>query len=162
MMYLARVRSNDDDSQDDSQDDVEAINDAFAQVTLLMSRYLFDRSDLSPTASAVLYRLHAEGPVRLTTLASSVEISQPSMTQLVQRLERRDLVARSTDPGDRRAALVSITEVGRRLVLARQDGVRERLRESLALLPSGQRDALRLAAHVALPIVESLIDIELS
>ena len=138
--------------------DVQVVHDVLAQSTLLMTRYLFDRDDLSPTASAVLYRLDAEGPVRLTTLATTVDISQPSMTQLIQRLERRGLVERSPDPADRRAALVAITDGGRALVLDRQNGFRDRLGDALSALPVEQRDGLRLAAHVALPIVTQLVE----
>ena len=89
-MYRAAVKSR--------QADVDTVNEMLSQATVLLSRHLLDRTGLSPTASAVLYRLHAEGPVRLTTLAASVEVSQPSMTQLIQRLERKGLVTRLTDP----------------------------------------------------------------
>jgi DNA-binding MarR family transcriptional regulator len=140
--------------------DVDSVNELLSQATVLLSRHLLDRTGLSPTASAVLYRLHAEGPVRLTALASSVEVSQPSMTQLIQRLERKGLVARLTDPDDRRAALVTVTDGGRQLVLERQDRVRERLGELLAMLAQHQRDALDLAARVALPVINILIDVE--
>lgn len=142
------------------EDGVETIHDAFAQTTMLMSRYLFDRAGLSPTASAVLYLLHTEGPVRLTALAASVDASQPSMTQLAQRLERRGLVARSADPVDRRAALVTITEGGRQLVVEREVAVRDRLRVAVATLSPQERDALRLAANVVLPIVTGLVEAE--
>lgn len=152
VMYLRAVTSRDDG--------VDTIAEAFGQATVLMTRHLSDRAELSLTAADVLYRLHFDGPSRLTALASAVEISQPSMTQLVQRLERRDLVARSSDPGDRRAALVAITDGGRRLVLDQQDRVRDRLGELLALLPEDQRCALRLAAHVVLPIVGKLIELD--
>jgi DNA-binding MarR family transcriptional regulator len=140
--------------------DVDTVNEMLAQSMVLVSRHLLDRSGLSPTASAVLYRLHAEGPVRLTTLAATVEVSQPSMTQLIHRLERKGLVARSIDPDDGRAALVAVTDGGRRLVLERQDGVRARLAELLALLPADKRDALGLAARVALPVLTELIDVD--
>lgn len=144
------------------EDDVDAVTETLAQATVLMSRHLFDRADLSPTAAEVLYRLHVEGPVRLTALASSAVISQPSMTQLIHRLERRGLVERSADPADRRAALVALSDGGRALVLERQGEVRARLRELLTMLPAGQGDALCLAARVALPIITSLIDIEVA
>jgi DNA-binding MarR family transcriptional regulator len=140
--------------------DVDTVNELLSQATVLVSRHLLDRTGLSPTASAVLYRLHAEGPVRLTALAASVEVSQPSMTQLIQRLERKGLVARQTDPDDRRAALVVVTDGGRRLVLEREHGVRERLRELLTILSQEHRDALDLAARVALPIITTLVDVE--
>ena len=151
-MYGAAVKSR--------EADVDSVNELLSQATVLLSRHLLDRTGLSPTASAVLYRLHAEGPVRLTALASSVEVSQPSMTQLIQRLERKGLVARLTDPDDRRAALVTVTDGGRQLVLERQDRVRERLAELLTMLAQHQRDALDLAARVALPVINVLIDVE--
>jgi DNA-binding MarR family transcriptional regulator len=151
-MYRAAVKSR--------EADVDTVNDLLSQSTVLVSRHLLDRTGLSPTASAVLHRLHAEGPVRLTTLAASVEVSQPSMTQLIQRLERKGLVARLADPDDRRAALVTVTDGGRQLVLERQAGVRERLGELLTMLSREQRDRLELAARVALPIITSLIDVE--
>jgi DNA-binding MarR family transcriptional regulator len=151
-MYRAAVRSR--------EADVDTVNELLSQATVLLSRHLLDRTGLSPTASAVLYRLHAEGPVRLTTLASSVEVSQPSMTQLIQRLERKGLVARLSDPDDRRAALVTVTEGGRELVLERQDEVRARLADLLTVLSQDQCDALELAARVALPVINCLIDVE--
>jgi DNA-binding MarR family transcriptional regulator len=151
-MYVAAVESR--------KADVDSVNELLSQATVLLSRHLLDRTGLSPTASAVLYRLHAEGPVRLTALASSVEVSQPSMTQLIQRLERKGLVARLTDPDDRRAALVAVTDGGRQLVLERQNDVREHLGELLTMLSQDQRDALDLAARVALPVINILIAVE--
>jgi DNA-binding MarR family transcriptional regulator len=151
-MYVAAVESR--------KADVDSVNELLSQATVLLSRHLLDRTGLSPTASAVLYRLHAQGPVRLTALASSVEVSQPSMTQLIQRLERKGLVARLTDPDDRRAALVTVTDGGRQLVLERQNDVREHLGELLTMLSQDQRDALDLAARVALPVINILIAVE--
>lgn len=137
---------------------VATINEALGQATLLMSKHLFDRTELSPTALDVLYRLHDDGPARLTALASSVDISQPSMTQLIQRLERRGLVVRSADPADRRATLVTLTDGGLSLVDHHEQRVRQQLTEALAALPEADRHALHLAAHVALPILAALID----
>ena len=54
----------------------------------------------------------SDGPTRLTTLAAKEGVGQPSMTQLIQRLERQDLVTRLADPEDGRAALVAITDAG--------------------------------------------------
>jgi DNA-binding MarR family transcriptional regulator len=141
--------------------DVDTVRDGLAHAICLLSRQrLYVGTDLSLTASHVLYRLQSGGPVRLTTLASSAEISQPSMTQLIQRLERRELVARLADPGDRRAALVTITDAGHRLVVERQEHVRERVGELMAMPPIAQREALYLAADVALPIILNLIELE--
>jgi DNA-binding MarR family transcriptional regulator len=139
------------------RDEVETIADVLSRSTLLLSRYLVDTAGLSPSASTVLFNLDTDGPVRLTVLAAAVEMSQPSMTQLVQRLERRDLVTRAPDPLDRRATLVSITDAGRQLFLDGREGVHDRLGRLLTQLSETDRATLHLAARVALPIVEALI-----
>ena len=75
----------------------------------LTVRFLSDRADLSASAAFALNRVCREGPIRLTTLAAKEGVSQPSMTQLIQRLERLGLVTRLADPDDGRAALIGIT-----------------------------------------------------
>ena len=80
------------------------------------------------------------------------------MTQLIQRLERQGFVARLSDPEDGRVALVAVTEAGRRLLDQRAGERRERLTELLATLSPEAESALRLAAHVALPILRQLLD----
>ena len=76
--------------------------------------------DISFTTASTLSRLEHEGPRRLTSLATDEGVAQPSMTQLVQRLERQGLVERNRDPGDRRVVWVGITEAGRALLADRR------------------------------------------
>lgn len=107
---------------------------------------------------STLGRLGWEGPLRLTTLALREGISQPSMTQLIQRLERQGLVSRHADPGDRRAALVSITDLGRGRIDARKRARRARLAVLLETLSLEERQALALSSKVASPILRQLLD----
>lgn len=123
---------------------------------LLVVRRLVEPNELSITASDVLHRLDSEGPVRLTALAVAAGVSQPSMTQLIQRFERRGLVCRGGDPDDRRASLVAITDAGRELVEERRHSLRIRLAELLSSLSSDELAALELATRVALPIITRL------
>ncbi|MDH6247735.1 MarR family transcriptional regulator [Mycobacterium sp. OTB74] len=127
--------------------------------TDLTMRYLADRDGLSSTASQVLNRVHRQGPMRLTTLAVLEGTSQPSMTQLVKRLESQELLQRLSDPGDGRAALVGLTEAGRELLARRTAGRRKRLDHLLATLSSDEQAALQLAAHVSGPILKRLFEI---
>lgn len=122
----------------------------------LLVRHLSDRADMTASAGFVMNRLHREGPTRLTTLAAKEGASQPSMTQLIQRLERRGLVAKVADPGDGRAALIGVTEDGVALMEQRAAARRERLGRLLDSLSDDDRDALALAARVALPVLQSL------
>jgi DNA-binding MarR family transcriptional regulator len=101
-------------------------------------------------------RVCREGPVRLTTLAAREGVSQPSMTQLIQRLERHELVVRLADPDDGRAALVAATEHGLAVLADRKRIRRERLTTLLETLTPEEQSALWLSARVALPILRHL------
>jgi DNA-binding MarR family transcriptional regulator len=100
------------------------------------------RHDLSRTAASVLASLRDHGPLRVTALAASEAIAQPTMTTLVGRLERDGLVERGGDPADARAVLVTITPEGLGRLLrireARAAAIDARLRE----LDPDERDAL--------------------
>src|SRR4029079_4534530 len=81
-----------------------------------MVRHLAVRTGLGLTANSTLGTLDRDGPARVTALAAAASIGQPAMTELVQRLKRQGLVTRVDDPGDGRAALVTITDAGRALL----------------------------------------------
>jgi len=132
------------------------IGETLDQAMDLTARYLSDRADLSASAGFLLNRVSREGPARLTVLATKEGVSQPSMTQLIQRLERQGLVTRLADPDDGRVALVAITPAGQELLDDRRRSRRERLAVLLATLSPEEAFALWLAAHVAEPILRQL------
>jgi DNA-binding MarR family transcriptional regulator len=69
---------------------------------------------LSLTGVSVLSTLERTGPRRLTDLAVSEEVTQPSMTTLVTQLAGLGLVERRRDAADARVVLVAITDAGSR------------------------------------------------
>ncbi|WP_414637610.1 MarR family winged helix-turn-helix transcriptional regulator [Amycolatopsis sp.] len=119
-----------------------------------MVRRLTPQYRLTLTQGSVLSELAQGGPRRMSVLAQIEGVRQPSMTDLVRRLERLHLVSRKPDPEDRRAVLIEATEAGKRyvgeLVLAREEFLRERL---TALDPTD-----RAAIEAALPALRRLID----
>jgi DNA-binding MarR family transcriptional regulator len=121
-------------------------SDLLELVTLVV-RGVSGRRDLSLTAVATLSSLDRQGPQRITTLATAEGVSQPSMTQLIQRLEQRGLVARGSDPADGRVALVTVTDQGRAALAARRKRSAERIVGLLADLP--EPDVLALADALA-------------
>ena len=135
----------------------EHIAEALEQASIFTTRHLTTRGALSLTAAMALDTLKREGPVRLTALAAAAGISQPSMTELVHRLERQELAIRVDDPKDGRAALVDITDTGRAMLDDRRRYRRHRLAELLTALTPEEEATLTLAAHVALPIIRRLI-----
>ena len=109
-------------------------------------------NDISLTAASTLRRLEREGPRRLTELAGAEGVSQPAMTQLVQRLERDGLAVRATDPDDGRVVLVRVTAAGTAL-LDRRRAVRTR---HLAALLAELTDEDQALIAAALPALERL------
>ena len=136
----------------------EQVADTLEQTAILVLRHLVEREGLTLTAGAMLARLDLEGPTRLTRLAAAESVSQPSMSQLVQRLERLGLVVRVSDPEDGRAAVIGITDAGRALLAQRRQARRDRLAGLLKTLSPEDEAALALAMHVALPVIRRLVD----
>jgi MarR family transcriptional regulator for hemolysin len=64
-------------------------------------------------------------------LARFARIEQPSMAQMLARMERDGLICRTPDPADRRSSQVSLTETAR-----------TRLPDACAVLFQGNRDVL--------------------
>ena len=127
------------------------------QTAILMVRHLGVRTGLGLTANLTLGTLNREGPARVTALAAAASIGQPAMTELVQRLERQGLVTRIDDPGDGRAALVTITDAGRVPLDDQRRNRRDLLAQLLTALPPEDEATLTLAMHVALPVIGRLI-----
>ena len=100
---------------------VETIARELLPRTSLIARLLLRRgtSGLSRAEAGVLSAV-AAGPLRITELAASQALAQPTVTQLVGRLEDRGLLRRKRDRTDGRVVLVSSTREGR----AALDGLR--------------------------------------
>jgi DNA-binding MarR family transcriptional regulator len=99
-------------------------------------------SNLSRTQISVLRTLRDEGPARISDLAAGERVAQPSMTTLVNRLERQGMVERSTDPADLRAVRVSITDAGREALATAVAEIEARLATQLGRLSGEDREAL--------------------
>lgn len=64
----------------------------------------------------VLYTLRKHGkPMRIREILGGVMLSQPALSRLLDRLERRGLITCATDPDDARAVLVQLTDEGLRI-----------------------------------------------
>lgn len=65
---------------------------------------------------AVLEVLLHKGPMPVNQIGRRVRLTSGSITAAVDRLERKDLVKRQGDPGDRRTRVVHLTPAGRKLI----------------------------------------------
>lgn len=97
----------------------------------------------------VLVTLH-DGPMHLTDLAKIVLEKQPTMSKIIDRMEKLGLVQRQPGVADRRSTLVSITAEGRQVVKPLMRLARKHEREVLA--PLGEDNA-----RVLLEVLRKLI-----
>ena len=74
--------------------------------------------DITPSQSRAVVTLARHGAMRLSELALHLRIAPRSATEVVDDLEEAGLAARSPDPGDRRATLVTLTARGEDVVAA--------------------------------------------
>jgi DNA-binding MarR family transcriptional regulator len=75
-------------------------------------------------------------------IAKSLGIEAPSVTRTVQDLEQRGLIQRQTDPEDKRATQVTLTNKGQQQLAKLQRARRERLAEALHAWPKAEQKRL--------------------
>jgi DNA-binding MarR family transcriptional regulator len=111
--------------------------------------------ELSRTEGGLLITL-VEGPRRITDLAETEALAQPSVSKLVEKLEGRGLVLRERVAGDGRAVLVSISDEGRERVDAARGEIRSLLRQNLVELNDDDLAALTSANEVLERLIRQL------
>ncbi|GMA30928.1 MarR family winged helix-turn-helix transcriptional regulator [Litorihabitans aurantiacus] len=109
--------------------------------TLLMRRFeqAGDFGELAPREYDVLLSL-AESDreeARVGFLASSSSLPQPSMSRIVDRLERRGLLSRCPTPDDGRGVVVRLTDAGRAI---QRDAARRHVRSITTAMAAGLDD----------------------
>ncbi|MER7249459.1 MarR family transcriptional regulator [Kribbella sp. NPDC000426] len=132
-------------------------NDAVGEVLFGLAAVAIRRRDrtLSLTAVSVLSTLERTGPRRLTDLAVSEEVTQPSMTALVTQLTDLGLAERRRYPGDARVVLVAVTEAGSRQLRAMRAAGASQLTELIGKLDDQDTESLT----AALPALQRLMEL---
>lgn len=103
---------------------------------------------LTAPRASVLSVLVFRGPVTMSALAEAEQVRPPTITRLIDGLERRGLVRRVTHPEDGRVQLVEATPAGKRLLQKGRARRVERLSQGIAHLPAEDREVLARAAEI--------------
>jgi DNA-binding MarR family transcriptional regulator len=138
-------------------DAIETVAEQLLPRASLIARLLLRHgaSGLTRAEAGILSAL-ADGPQRITELAGSQALAQPTVTQLVDRLQQRGQVARGRHPDDGRVVLVSITEDGHAALEALRSEYRQVLRDELARRSDRDVLALAMATEVLQDLIEAL------
>ena len=97
----------------------------------------------SPAQLPVLGALMRHGPLSQKALAEGGKIEQPSMAQMLSRMERDGLVIRRPDPADGRASLYSLTDMARDRLPALSEALIDGGREALTGFSAEEKETLR-------------------
>lgn len=135
----------------------ELVATKFVSRASRLTRLLLRAGDreLSRTEAGLLMTL-LDGPRRVSELAESEALAQPTVTQVVERLQQRDLVAKARSAEDGRVVLVRITATGRRRLTRTQEAYRGLLREAMAALPDEELAGLAAATLTLERLIEEL------
>lgn len=126
----------------DDDTDEKSLEDALVRVSFRVMAVLTriaSEHDLSLTQLRLLGILRDRRP-RMSDLARFLGLDKSTMSGLVERAERRDLVARGRAQEDGRAIEVFITPTGRELGEQLRDEIRSALAPMVTALADGDRD----------------------
>ena len=103
--------------------------------------------NLERSAYGIMCKLADEGPQRLGALASTFGLDPSTITRQVQALEEMALAQRKTDPSDRRASILDLTESGRAVLESTRAHRRARLQQALAEWSEGDLEEFARLLH---------------
>jgi DNA-binding MarR family transcriptional regulator len=113
-----------------------------------------DNTGLGPTVTAALSTIAKHGGPTHGELAATERLAPPTITSIVDKLERMGFVTREVDPSDRRVTRIRATAAG----IDQLDEIRSRrtswLAEQLAALPAIERQRLAEAATLLTKLVD--------
>jgi DNA-binding MarR family transcriptional regulator len=87
--------------------------------------------------------------IAMTDLGHRICASAPTMTGLIDRLERQGLVSRERDESDRRVVLIALTDAGRAAFRALEEDAGEKIAGLLSCLSPDERETfVRLIGRI--------------
>lgn len=100
-------------TQRDRSDRIDRVSSQLLPRVAVLTRLLTSQlgGELSRTELGLLNTL-SSGPRRITELAELERLAQPTLTQLVQRLEQQGFVSRERQADDGRVVMASLTAAG--------------------------------------------------
>ena len=131
--------------------EVEAVADRLHSAALHLLRRLRAEDEalgVSPPRLSALSVVVAAGPIAIGALAAAEGVSAPTMSRLVDGLERDGLVERRPDPDDARGVLVRPTADGRRVLVEGRSRRVRLLTAGLRRLSPAELAAIRRGAEL--------------
>lgn len=108
----------------------------------LHSRQLVRQHGITTPQLLILKQIESEGTLTVSQLAKQISLKQTTVTDILNRLEKKDLIRRTRDARDRRKVLIEGTEIGRKLLDAAPSPMQETFQEKFEDLPPWQQSMI--------------------
>lgn len=125
------------------------------RATDLHSRRLASEHRLTTPQLLFLRLLTQEGPLTPGAMAKEMYLSQATITGILDRLERRDLVERRRDQADRRKVSIHLTQEGTAAVKQAPQPLQERFASRLEALSASERDEIERVLAKVVDLMEA-------
>lgn len=107
---------------------------------------------LTGPQSLVLRLLINNGPLSSADLSRRMYVTPSNLTGIIDRLQKKELVERIRKPGDRRVALITLTESGEKLGKSIPDPIEKKFINQLADLEPEHIQILAMAMNQILDL----------
>ena len=110
---------------------------------------------LTGSQSGVLRSLFQEGSLSSASLSRRLHVTPSNITGIIDRLEKKGLVERAPKQGDRRIALINLTESGAALSKQLPDHIETKLISELADMEQEEIHKLNLSMKQILNLIDA-------
>jgi DNA-binding MarR family transcriptional regulator len=121
----------------------------------LDSQKISKRYGLTEPQSAVIRNLYNNGPMSSADLSRKLFVTPSNITGIIDRLEKKQLVERTKKKGDRRIALITLTDTGKQLSKTLPDPIMKKFISALADLEPEHVQLLAMAMNQILNHIDS-------
>jgi DNA-binding MarR family transcriptional regulator len=121
----------------------------------LDSQKISKRYGLTGPQSAVLRNLFNNGPLSSADLSRTLYVTPSNITGIIDRLEIKQYVKRIRKEGDRRVALITLTESGKELSKTLPDPIMKKFVAELADLEPEHVQLLAMAMNQILNLIDT-------
>jgi DNA-binding MarR family transcriptional regulator len=108
----------------------------------LHSRQLVRQHGITTPQLIVLRQIYGKDAITVSEVAKQISLKQTTVTDILNRLERKGFVTRHKDTGDRRRVLVKATDVGKKLLAGAPSPLQEIFLEKFENLEDWQQNMI--------------------
>ncbi len=123
---------------------VETSRQSFTRLARFINQLMRAQLFCGPVTVQQCYTLEAlfDGPKSMSTLAAEVALHQSTLTRIVEKLEKQNLLIRRRKENNQRAVEVQITEAGKQVHALLEAQSSQMISELLDLIPQSRRIAV--------------------